>query len=397
MPASRTKRFLGLLLGAAVLLSLPARPPSVHAQGNACGPFTDVPGADLFCPFILQSFNLGITNGTSATTFSPDSPVPRSQMVTFFDRAVDLTLHRGQRTAIGRTWAATATAGGISADMGGAINDVVSDGTFLWLARSDSAILKVSTADRRVLETWHITAGAIPTRLGIYAGLVWIADQQGNLYFFDPSQTPTTKSLWVVGASGGYPAMAFDGTNVWLGGSSGNKYFKYQVGGANNFFFTAAANVDSLAFDGTFMWMLLSNGHLQRLNTTAQGVAPTVAEDITLPGVVGDCRMIWDGNFLWIPEGPSGRVLAIRPAQGSFPSLVALNQSVVSNFPYGAAFDGENVMVGGVNDGTVHLFKASSLTFLRSFPSGAGGVRGIASDGLTFNIGDASGAKLFQF
>ena len=125
--SSNLTRLVAFLLGVAVLLILPGRPPHVHAQGGICGQFTDVAVSDVFCPFILQAFNLGISNGTSPTTFSPNDLVPRSQMVTFFDRSVDFTLHRGRRTAIGRTWIATSAGGGVSVDVGGAVNDIVTD------------------------------------------------------------------------------------------------------------------------------------------------------------------------------------------------------------------------------------------------------------------------------
>jgi hypothetical protein len=107
--------------------------------------------------------------------------------------------------------------------------------------------------------------------------------------------------------------------------------------------------------------------------------------------------MAWDGNNLWIPTG-GGNLLVVRPTQGSFPSSVVLNQPLAgASFPYVASFDGENIMIGDVNDGLVSLFKATSLTQIRSFSSGAAGVRGIASDGLTFNVGDSLGTKFFQF
>ena len=47
---------------------------AVRIVQDQCGPFTDVtPG---FCPFVLELYYLGITVGTSATTFSPDSSSP---------------------------------------------------------------------------------------------------------------------------------------------------------------------------------------------------------------------------------------------------------------------------------------------------------------------------------
>src|SRR5262252_4957711 len=65
--------------------------------GN-CGPFTDV-AADVFCPFVLEIFYLGITTGTTATTYDPAGNVTRLQMAAFLSRSVDALLKRGSRRA----------------------------------------------------------------------------------------------------------------------------------------------------------------------------------------------------------------------------------------------------------------------------------------------------------
>jgi hypothetical protein len=44
---------------------------------GVCGPFTDV-AADAFCPFVLEIFYLGITTGTTPTTYDPTSNVSLS-------------------------------------------------------------------------------------------------------------------------------------------------------------------------------------------------------------------------------------------------------------------------------------------------------------------------------
>src|SRR5262249_52926167 len=66
---------------------------------GTCGPFTDV-AADVFCPFVLEIFYLGITTGTTATTYDPASNVSRLQMAAFLSRTVDGVLKRGSRRAI---------------------------------------------------------------------------------------------------------------------------------------------------------------------------------------------------------------------------------------------------------------------------------------------------------
>ena len=46
-------------------------------------PFTDVPEDSYYTEAVLWAVENGITNGTSATTFSPDEDCARDQIVTF--------------------------------------------------------------------------------------------------------------------------------------------------------------------------------------------------------------------------------------------------------------------------------------------------------------------------
>src|SRR5678816_2503049 len=71
---------------------------------GVCGPFTDVSDAT-FCPFVLEIFTLGITTGTTPTTYDPTSPVSRLQMAAFLSRTVDGVLKRGgRRAALDQFW-----------------------------------------------------------------------------------------------------------------------------------------------------------------------------------------------------------------------------------------------------------------------------------------------------
>jgi len=77
---------------------------SGSAALGVCGPFTDT-AADAFCPFILEVFYLGITTGTTPTTYDPTANVTRTQMAAFLSRTVDSTLRRGsRRAAMGQLW-----------------------------------------------------------------------------------------------------------------------------------------------------------------------------------------------------------------------------------------------------------------------------------------------------
>ena len=53
----------------------------------ASNPFTDVYESDYYYDAVLWAVANGVTNGTTATTFSPNAPVTRAQMVTFLWRA----------------------------------------------------------------------------------------------------------------------------------------------------------------------------------------------------------------------------------------------------------------------------------------------------------------------
>src|SRR6185312_488575 len=71
---------------------------------GVCGPFTDVSDAG-FCPFVLEIFTLGITTGTTPTTYDPTASVTRLQMAAFLSRTVDGVLKRGgPRAALGQFW-----------------------------------------------------------------------------------------------------------------------------------------------------------------------------------------------------------------------------------------------------------------------------------------------------
>ncbi|MBR2048177.1 MAG: S-layer homology domain-containing protein, partial [Oscillospiraceae bacterium] len=51
-------------------------------------PFTDVASGIYYYQPVLWAVENGITSGTSATTFAPDNPCTRAQVVTFLYRAL---------------------------------------------------------------------------------------------------------------------------------------------------------------------------------------------------------------------------------------------------------------------------------------------------------------------
>ena len=59
--------------------------PSPKSNTN---PFSDVKSSDFYYKPVLWAVEQGITNGTSATTFSPNGKVTRGQMATFLYRTM---------------------------------------------------------------------------------------------------------------------------------------------------------------------------------------------------------------------------------------------------------------------------------------------------------------------
>src|SRR5215831_16337230 len=120
---------------------------------GTCGPFTDT-AADAFCPFVLEIFTLGITTGTTATTYDPASNVTRLQMAAFLSRTVDNLLKRGGRRAtLDRFWTTrNSTVLGVTT----IANPVSmrSDGADIWVSSGFGTVSRVRASDGRLLETW---------------------------------------------------------------------------------------------------------------------------------------------------------------------------------------------------------------------------------------------------
>ena len=125
---AKMRRSLFLTAGVAAALLVGAG----SALLGLCGPFTDV-AADAFCPFVVEVFYLGITTGTTPTTYDPSSPVSRLQMAAFLSRTVDTVVRRGsRRTALGRLWNPQ------NSSLMGMTSSACSDGANFWIVLRDA-------------------------------------------------------------------------------------------------------------------------------------------------------------------------------------------------------------------------------------------------------------------
>src|SRR6476469_2659667 len=156
-----------------------------------CGPFTDV-AADAFCPFVLEIFTLGITTGTTPTTYDPTAPVSRLQMAAFLARTVDGVLKRGgRRASLNQYWPTEANASLALTTVVGGPQFPVGYGEDIWVANSTSGtVSRVHARDGRLLATWTGASHAFGTLAAIVRVFVTGPFVPSTLYRLDPSQTP---------------------------------------------------------------------------------------------------------------------------------------------------------------------------------------------------------------
>src|SRR5262245_57475546 len=198
------------------LLSLLAGGAVTQLQ-DACGPFTDV--SPNFCPYVLEMYYLGITAGTSPTTFSPDNPVTRGQAAVFVSKAVNQSIARSSRRAALQQWWTTTPHWDIGLGViEGAYGSVACDGADVWV-NSPIGMKRVRGSDGRVLETWPEFGGISVAAMGrIFATF----GTPGQIFMIDPAQPPGTP-VAVADKLGGDPAsIAFDGERLWTANRSGS-------------------------------------------------------------------------------------------------------------------------------------------------------------------------------
>ena len=379
------------LLGISLVLTAALAVGAATTLFGVCGPFADVTDAG-FCPFVLEVFYLGITTGTSPTTYDPASAVSRLQMAAFLSRSVDGTLRRGnRRAALNQFWT---TGGAINLSVttiGTTLNLVQSDGTDIWAA-GDGNIARVRGGDGRLLETWTGAGSAY----GVLAanGKIFATGQTnpGKLFRIDPSQ-PAGVVTTVASNLGASPTMmAFDGSRIWtanLGGPGSvsivtpTASFPWTVTTVAGFLEAAG-----ILYDGANIWTTdLTANTLIKLDANA-----AVLQTVTVGS--GPKFPIYDGTNIWVPNIFGASVTVVRASNGAV--LATLTGNGLS-FPNAAAFDGQRILVTNGTD-NVSLWKAADLTPMGSVFTGSGsGPLGACSDGVSFWIGISGPARLARF
>src|SRR5882724_6152937 len=141
-----------------MIVVLTAASTYLRADTGTCGgvsitlPFTDVPNTNIFFCSIAEAYFSGLTNGTTATTYSPDDPVPREQMAAFVTRTMDQSLKRGSRRAALKQWWTPTSADDLALTTVGSLPQFVeSDGADLWVANNGNDLVsRVRASDGKL-------------------------------------------------------------------------------------------------------------------------------------------------------------------------------------------------------------------------------------------------------
>jgi hypothetical protein len=386
----------------AVLVAVSTRLRADAQTTGTCGgvsvaiPFTDVPNTNPFFCAIAAAYFSGLTNGTSATTYTPSQPVPREQMAAFVTRTLDQSVKRGsKRAALDQFWTTQGANFLGMTTVGTNPRLVRSDGADLWVAsESSGTVSRVRASDGRLLDTWTGATSAFGVLVAMGKVFVSGNTNPGKLYQIDPGQ-PAGAVTTLTSELGALPLqMAFDGQRIWTAnqGSPGSVSIVTLNPVSVTTVTTGFSSLLGIIYDGGNIWVTdAGDNTLKKLDSSG---------NIVLSVSVGSAPLYpaFDGTNIWVPNHSSNSVSVVRATGGSAGTVLAtLTGNGLSNSQQ-AAFDGERIMVTNDSAGSVSLWKASDLTPIGTFSTGAGTFPfGACSDGLNFWITLYNGHKLARF
>jgi hypothetical protein len=353
---------------------------------GVCGPFTDV-AADAFCPFVLEIFYLGITTGTTPTTYDPTSNVNRLQMAAFLSRSVDGVLKRGgRRAALDQYWTTqNDTVLGLTT-VGFSPQLLKSDGADIWVANASGGgtVSRVRANDGKLLETWTGALEAVGVLVAMGRILVTGFTSPGNLYMIDPSQVAGAVTTVASNLGVSPEGIAFDGARVWTANVGSPGSVSIVTPGATTPWTVTTVTTGfpalrGVLYDGANVWVTNIGGAGTLLKLDSAGA---ILQTVTVGA--GPEFPVFDGTNIWVPNANSSSVSVVRASSGAVLQTLTGNGL---NDPFVAAFDGERVLITNQSGNSVSLWKAADLTALGFFATGSSTVPvGACSDGINFWI-----------
>jgi DNA-binding beta-propeller fold protein YncE len=385
----------------ALLLIVVAASSQLRADNGTCSgvqvnlPFTDIQGNAFFCQ-IASAYFSGLTNGTSATTYSPTAPVAREQMAAFVSRTLDQSVKRGsKRAALDQWWTPQVPEALGTTTVGNQPQAVKTDGDLVWVANFlGNSVSCVQASDGKLLKTY--TGVTKPRALLIARGMIYVAGDEptGKLYSIDPTSVNQTTVTFVENIGSNPIALAYDGEHIWCSNFGGNLYrIGFDPDPAVTTRDPGLGIPTGLIYDGSELWVIdQGSNKLKRLGSGGT----LVAQEVSVGGSAQ--QPVFDGTNIWVPNFNDDTITVIRASTGAVLATLSGNGL---NGPGQAAFDGERILVVNKDGHSVSLWKATDLTPLGSISTGATGggssPAAVCSDGLNFWITLSSYDKLARF
>lgn len=381
---------------------------STHLQADTgnCGiggstlPFTDVPASNMFFCVIAEAYFSGLTNGTTATTYSPSADVTREQMAAFVTRTMDQSIRRSsKRAALDQFWTSTRPGSDNRALTTVGTNPIMvkSDGADLWVTNPGSAtVSRVRASDGALLGEWTGAVNAFGVLTALGRVFVTGETNPGTLYEIDPTQPPGAVTTLTNNLGGLPDGIAFDGQKIWTANGDGSVSIvtlsPFQVRTVSHGF----GHPVGIVYDGSNILVTdVADNTLKRVDVITGEVLQNVS--------VGTSPYFpaFDGTNLWVPNLGSNSVTVFRTQGALLGTIVATLTGNDLNGPTQAAFDGERILVTNYYGNSVSVWKASDLTPIVRFgglPLGAGtSPFGACSDGVNFWIALFGTNKLARF
>ena len=355
---------------------------------DVCGTFTDVSPA--FCPYVLEMYYLGITAGTSPTTYSPEAMVTRGQAAVFVSKGVNQAIARSSRRAALAQWWTTKRPEAIGLTPVTGPTSVASDGVDVWVsAQVPGTVTRVRASDGRVLDTWTGLPGANSILPAM--GRIFVAGgDSGKIYAIDPAQPPGLPSIVVSDLPSSSYSLAFDGVRLW----SANADSVSLLTPAPTYPWSIVTRTEGftipgeILYDGRYIWVTDQDAGLLKLD--AEGA---VIQSVPVGPEPGP--LVFDGANLWTTLLHTDAVVVVSSVDGSIRATLTGNGL---NLPNDIAFDGERVMVTSFFEG-VSYWRAADLAPLGFVSTGGFGVSplSVCSDGINFWVAFSQSNGLGRF
>jgi YVTN family beta-propeller protein len=354
------------LLALGVILTLASV--QMRADTSSCGgamltlPFSDVPAANLFFCAIAQAYFSGLTNGTTATTYSPSDTVTREQMAAFITRTQDSALRRGNRRALMQQWWTPTLTGALRpVDLGSANapRKIIFDGADLWVANAFSdSVSRVRASDGRLLQTW--TGADEADSIIACAGRIFVIGNlgpTGRIYVIDPESAAAGAVALFTNNIGGFPTeITFDGTYLWTANDDSISRTNV-VTSLSSTFTIGFSDPQDIFWDGANLWVTdIGDDQVKRVNPATGAVLETT------PVGINPFEMLFDGTNLWVANLAGDDITVVRAVGGLRGAVMQTLTGNGIDGPLGMAFDGERVLVTNFSGNSVSLFKAADFT-----------------------------------